>query len=99
MTVRAKFSVSKVECSHTTKGYHKGADGKDDYKKPILVEMRTIHMNPVYANNDPKHENSKFWDASPSGGLTLGTINPAAWQYFQLGKEYYLDFTESAQEP
>jgi hypothetical protein len=35
-----------------------------------------------------------FWDASPSGGLTLGTINPAAWEQFELGKEYYLDFAK-----
>jgi hypothetical protein len=58
--------------------------------------MRTVRMSPVYANNDPNHENSKFWDASPSGGLTLGTINPAAWEQFELGKEYYLDFTKAA---
>jgi hypothetical protein len=55
--------------------------------------MRTVHMSPVYGNGDPNHENTKFWEASPSGGLTLGTINPAAWQQFELGMEYYLDFT------
>lgn len=28
--------------------------------------MRTVHMQPVYGNGDPNHENTKFWEASPS---------------------------------
>src|ERR1700733_12871561 len=92
MTVRAKFLVEKIECSHQTK-YKNGPDGKQDYKQGYPVEMRTVHMRPVFGNGDPNHENTKFWEASPSGGLTLGTINPAAWQQFELGREYYLDFT------
>jgi hypothetical protein len=59
MTVRAKFSVQKIESSHMTK--HMGRfDGVDKY---ATVEMRTIHMNPVYSS-DPNDENRKFWDAS-----------------------------------
>jgi hypothetical protein len=30
---------------------------------------------------------------SPSGEIKLGTINPAAWEAFELGREYYIDFT------
>jgi hypothetical protein len=91
MTVRAKFVVQKIQCSYQTK-YKNDSDGRLDYKQPYNVEMRTVHMSPVYGNGDPNHENTKFWEASPSGGLTLGTINPAAWQQFELGREYYLDF-------
>lgn len=94
MTVRAKFSVNKIESTQSTR-YKKDATGKDDYKQPYPVELRTIHLNPVYGNNDPTHENTKFWEASPSGGMTLGTVNPSAWQCFELGKEYYIDFTEA----
>lgn len=56
-------------------------------------EMTTIKMSPVYANNDPNHENSKFWRYSPSGSLELGCVNPEAVKQFELGKEYYIDFT------
>jgi len=49
----------------------------------------------MYANNDRQHENTKFWDASPSGEIKLGTVNPDAWNYFTLGKEYYIDFAEA----
>jgi hypothetical protein len=63
----------------------------DEVDKYATVEMRTIHMNPVYSS-DPNHENRKFWDSSPSGGLTLGTVNPGAWEQFELEYEYYWTF-------
>ncbi len=59
-------------------------------------ELVTIRMSPVYPNQDPNHENSVFWKYSPSGKLELGTINPSAAGKFELGKEYYIDFTPAA---
>lgn len=53
----------------------------------------TVKLNPVYST-DPNHENKSFADATPSGDITL-QINkgrPAA-NAFELGKEYYVDFT------
>jgi hypothetical protein len=41
----------------------------------------------------PDAENKKFWDSSPTGELRLGTINPEAWQAFEIDGEYYIDFT------
>ncbi len=57
--------------------------------------MVTIEMSPVYANNDPKHENTKFWEASPNGSIILSVINLDAVKEFKLGKEYYIDFAEA----
>ncbi len=37
-------------------------------------------------------ENKKFFRYTPSGQISIGTLNPAAWQQFELGKEYYVDF-------
>jgi hypothetical protein len=54
--------------------------------------MRTLVFSPVYSQ-DPESENKKFWDASPQGEVRLGTVNPEAWKQFELGQEYYLDFT------
>ncbi len=50
-------------------------------------------MSPVYGNGDPNHENTKFWQASPGGRLELSVVNAAAVERFEVGKEYYLDFT------
>lgn len=92
MSVRAKFKLDSFESSLQVVGYDKKADGTDDYSKPIVKEMRTLKMTPVYSN-DPQSENRRFWNASPSGSLNLGVINQDAWKHFELGEEYYLDFT------
>ena len=60
-------------------------------------EMQTICMSPVYSG-DEGSENRKFWDATPDGSLELGCINLAAARRFDLGAEYYLDFTPVAPE-
>lgn len=95
MSVRAKFKYTGYEASLYTTFPEKTVDGKSDYSRPNSVEMRTLKFSPVYGNGDPTHENTKFWNASPSGSITLGTVNPAAWEQFDMGKEYYLDFTEA----
>lgn len=93
MTVRAKFTF----VSYST-GLHDVWD-PDTRKSLGKTEMRTLKFAPVYANNDPEHENSKFWRASPQGSIELGTINPEAWSKFKLGGEYYIDFTEASPPP
>jgi hypothetical protein len=80
MMVRAKFKVDAIE---NTK-----------YGKTGKV-LTTIKMTPVYPGENPTHENKKFWDASPSGELRLGTVNAKAVEYFELGEEYYIDFTKA----
>ena len=55
-------------------------------------ELRSVNLTPVYSN-DPASENAKFWKYTPCGKIELGTINPDAWKQFELGKEYYIDFT------
>jgi len=93
--VRAKF----VFVSYTTMlaGQGKHVDGK--WVTLPSKEMRTLRFTPVYGNGDPNHENTKFWEASPQGQLELGTVNPEAWSKFELGAEYYLDFTKASPPP
>lgn len=93
MSVRAKFKVQKVEATMGVRVTGKNEAGRDVYEP---CELRTIVLQPVYAvSGDPEHENTKFWQASPSGEIKLGTINPAAWEAFELGGEYYIDFTRA----
>lgn len=100
--VRAKFKVDAIERTMGSRGM-KDADGKpvmsEDgrYQKHEPCEMSTIKMSPVYANNDPNHENSKFWAASPGGSLALNCVNAAAVAELELGKEYYIDFTKAGE--
>lgn len=53
-------------------------------------ELTTVQMSPVYGDSP---ENKQFFKWTPSGSITLGTINPAAARQFVEGKEYYVDFT------
>ena len=87
--VRAKFKVVRIE--RTTANVPDGFDesGRSKWK---AGEMQTIVLSPVYGNGDPNHENTKFWQATPQGEIKLGCVNQEAGEYFELGKEYYVDF-------
>lgn len=93
MSVRAKFKVGEIRSvQHSAR-----IDTAKGWEKENLhrVEMRTIVLDPVSGNGDPGHENTKFWNQTPSGQIQLGTINPEAWAEFELGGEYYIDFTKA----
>ena len=93
MAVKAKFKVQRSESTLSATEVGKNEEGRPIYE---LVELRTIVLQPVMAvPGEPEHENSKFWKYSPSGEIKLGTINPQAWEMFELGKEYYVDFTRA----
>ncbi len=86
MTVRTKFRCNSI--THLINHIY-----DQDLKQSIPTPARSISMSPVYGNGDPNHENSKFWKASPAGTLSLDVVNAAAADLFEVGKEYYLDFT------
>ena len=45
------------------------------------------------AVHDTSPENNQFAQATPSGSLKMTISNPAAVDFLQVGKSYYLDFT------
>lgn len=92
MSVRAKFKVQSIQRGMGARNTGKDEKGHYTYEP---CELQTIVMVPVSSNGDPNHENTRFWQASPSGELRLGTINPEAWSQFELGAEYYVDFTKA----
>jgi len=98
-TVRAKFTCNAVKHTLSSKAVldADGAPVKDERGHATYepCTLYTVEMSPVYGNGDPNHENTKFWQASPSGSLSLGTINETAAKSFTLGKQYYIDFTEA----
>jgi hypothetical protein len=86
MSVRAKFRVQSITSSVGTIRNEDGSYGSG--------EVKTIKMSPTYDSN-PESENGKFWAASPGGELSLNVVNPKAVEQFELGKDYYLDFTKA----
>lgn len=89
MTVRAKFKVTSITRTEGCKPVVK-EDGKTEY---VPSEIRSVRLVPVYGNGDPNHENTKFWSASPSGSIEIGCANLEAAAVFELGQEFYVDFT------
>ena len=84
MSVRAKFRVRSIE---RTLGSRWDKEGKRTEQ-----EVQTIKMYPV---TDGSEENKEFFANTPQGTLELGVLNTEAAKYFELEKEYYLDFTRA----
>lgn len=76
-TVRAKFTVESKLITNH------GAPGTP-------MPLTTVKLKPVMANSA---ENKEFWKWSPNGVIELATLNPAAADALELGREYYIDFT------
>lgn len=89
MSIIAKFRVDRFESTLHQRQILPVVAGEPGRLE--TVEMRTIVLRPVYSD-DLHSENRQFWNASPSGEIKLGTVNPAAWEYFELGKDYYIEF-------
>lgn len=50
----------------------------------------SIRLQPVTSGSP---ENAEFYKWTPCGQIELSTINPEAAKQFEIGKEFYVDFT------
>lgn len=51
-----------------------------------------VQLYPVYSS-EPESENAKFFNATTGGMIQLNIVNAEAAKSFEVGKEYYVDFT------
>lgn len=56
----------------------------------LTGETAQIILEPVI---DGSPENESFYKWTPSGKIDLACVNPDATNQFEVGKEYYVDFT------
>jgi len=54
------------------------------------VNETEVTLHPVTCGSE---ENDKFFEFTPYGAITMGVINPEAIKQFEIGKEFYVDFT------
>jgi hypothetical protein len=61
-------------------------------------DVANISLGAVY---DGSEENKRFFKYTPSGQIQMGTINAEAANQFEVGDEFYVDFTKvpKVQEP
>ena len=57
----------------------------------LLGDTSRIKLTPVFA--DENQENKVFFKYTPGGSIDLQVVNPDAAKQFEVGKEYYIDFT------
>ena len=55
-------------------------------------EVHTVRLSPVVGGST---ENEQFYAATPGGSMELGTVSDDAAKNFELGAEYYIDFTKA----
>lgn len=55
-------------------------------------EVQEIKLFPVVADSE---ENKKFYAATPSGEINLTTVNFDIGSQFDIGEEFYVDFTKA----
>ncbi len=51
-----------------------------------------IEMAPVHSD-ESEHPNRAFWQATPNGKIEMQINNPSAIQQFEVGKEYFVEFS------
>jgi hypothetical protein len=54
------------------------------------AETRAVRLRPVTSDSP---ENASWSKYTPWGDVTLGITNPAAYDAFEVGKTYWVDFT------
>lgn len=64
----------------------------DDIVENSAYNRNEIILFPVTCGSK---ENEEFFDCTPYGKIVLGTVNQEALKEFEVGKEYYIDFTKA----
>lgn len=60
------------------------------YDSERKCELRSVKLTPVTGGSE---DNDKFYRWTPGGEINLQVLNPTAWQAFEVGKEYFIDFS------
>lgn len=64
----------------------------------VTDQVQKVRLGAVYEPDPEKRaqsENAIFGTATPWGEIVMGIANPAAKDFFQKGKAYYVTFTEA----
>lgn len=83
--VRAKFRVD-----YKSQPYVVNQWLSDEGKSGIRAVQDVILSAVSYEGSD---ENKQFFASTPNGQIRLTMTNPAVFEKFAQGKEYYVDFT------
>ncbi len=81
----------KMTCQGKTEGKATIGDPENP-GNTIKVDTISATFVPVYTGSE---ENKRFFAATPSGSLTFSTVNKAAAESIEEGKDYFVVVSES----
>ena len=84
MTIRAKFQCNSVTLMLSSR--YSSETGRYE-----PTTSKTWKFSAVVGGSGSSEENQRFFASTPSGTIELYCVNPDV--EFELGKDYYLDFT------
>lgn len=104
MTTRCKMRIDEVGFVMSSKRrmnhdgtVHRLPNGAEVWDPMPAVSLKAT---PVYGNGDPNSENTRFWQSTPNGQLSLSVINKEAMLSLGVetvedltGRELYVDLT------
>lgn len=59
-------------------------------------EAKELTFTAEYDTTIP--EESRFWEATPTGSITMTVTSKAALEQFKLGEKYYVDFSPAPRQ-
>lgn len=81
---------------HHPKGYAMKVRAKFTCQSVMIDAWKQTHivLTPVTRETEePDSEDTKFWEATPSGEIKIDCANAVAAEMFEPGKKYYVDFS------
>lgn len=84
--VRAKFRVTSITLYESP-------------KDTGMVKLAPVYKYQQGISGNACEENRSFWEATPSGEITMSITNPEGFKPFRdafhAGRPFYVDFTEA----
>ena len=62
----------------------------DKDRDPTDPSRGSVCLEVVYTGSA---DNDRFFNLRPTGSILIATLNPEAFDLFEQGKDYYVDFT------
>lgn len=63
--------------------------------KGVAGDTQSVRLTPVVGGQG-NQENDQFFKYTPGGSIDLQVMNPEAADQFNIGQEFYVDFTPVA---
>lgn len=90
--MRAKFKVHAV--TEDKASFVDPEDAAKSIEKPVF-HLTLMPVGPDTKTGEFNSDNKKYWQATPSGMISLSVLNEEAVKDMKVGDEYYVSFQKA----